>query len=243
MIITAADAAMESVLQSSLKQYAVCGYSPLIYSINNSLKTVPGIPFYPDAIKSLDYSNNKLKRRGVSPYKPKVIRHAIETNLNEGMIAWLDADAFPIRRFDEIETMVDFDIGVTLRQYSEKCEIEEYREWYNYINAGVIFIRPSPAVLKFVDEWIIQTEESEFNSDQHALNKIFLRHNDMKQRNVVFSCGDIRVRLFETEVYNWHYFPYEPFHETKIVHWKEFKNCVEYALNWKDRDWSTFMSK
>lgn len=127
-------------------------------------------------------------------HKPEVIRR---TEF-EGTLAYMDADAFPVARFDEIEEH-DFDIGVTVRDKSE-----EYGKM-GRINAGVMFLKNTTGMKEFVREWGLLT--AELGNDQVALNK-------------TIDTGKYNVKEFPTKIYNYYYFPEKPGPEVKIYHFK-----------------------
>lgn len=231
-LITAADKKFEGMLQISLKHNKYCGYDTVIYDLNNTLGY--GNPFF---IHPSYLRRNTIleKKDGKSPFKPEIIKHACTTYKNEKTIVWLDADAFVIRKFDEIDAMNDFDIGVTMRTPEESNKV--YNEWAGYINAGVMFFKPSDKILKFLDLWQEESLKSEFNSDQHAINKILLRYSDLSNRNCIIFADDIRVKIFMTETYNFYYWPFEPSINTKIIHLKEHRNIPECMNTWGNKYW------
>ena len=129
----------------------------------------------------------------------------------------MDADAFCINKIDELEIMEDFDIGMTLRSFSESAK-NGLNIKTSYINAGVMFFRPSSKVINFIENWDNYILNSISNSDQYALNSILLEKSDLSTRNCVINVDGVRIKLFETEIYNWYYWPYPPTTNTKIIH-------------------------
>lgn len=115
-----------------------------------------------------------------------------------GVMAYMDADAFPVSRFDEVEE-IDFDIGVTVRD-----KTEEYGR-LGRINAGVMFFRNTAGMHEFVEQWRQAT--TELGNDQVALNQII-------------DTGRYKVAEFPTRIYNYYYFPKKPGPEVKIYHFK-----------------------
>lgn len=232
-IITAADKNYEWLLNISVAQNKARGYNPYIYDLNQTLGY--GSPFLVEKEESRNSTVLEKPLANQMPYKPKLLKKAINQHASKKCIAWFDADAFAIRRFDEIDEMEDFDIGVTLRRPDESLHIN--RMCNGYINAGVIFIKPSLKLNAFFDRWSQETLISKFNSDQHALNVILFQYSAMLHRNVVCDVEGIRVKLFPTEDYNWYYWPMEPPRTTKIIHLKQ-KNKPECIETWGRRDWN-----
>lgn len=146
-----------------------------------------------------NHVNNRWKTKAL--HKPGIIKNALSfTNLT-----YMDSDAFPIARFDEVFDH-DFDLGVTIRP--------EEGSILGKINAGVIFVKPS--AINLIDEWIELTEI--LGNDQLALNKIY----QSKKYN---------IKEFPTSIYNYYYFPDVPNKDVKIVHFKT-SNKRAFMLNY-----------
>jgi hypothetical protein len=222
LIVTAADNRQKDILLLSQKNNIKVGYNNIqTYNLDGTLDF--GIPF----TRPLECKVNNAF--GKIPEKSLLIKDAILRNLHEPCITYMDADAFAIRNFDEIEKMDDFDLGVTLRHYNEYSI--DNRDWLSYVNAGVIFIKPSQKLIKFMDRWYEGTLKLNTLSDQHGLNKILLENSNMCHRDSYVDIDGIRIKFFPTEIYNWYYWPNSPFQDTKILHLKEHKNkkeCVDY---------------
>ena len=205
-IITIADKKYEKILQISMYLNSLLPYQRSVYNLNNTLDY--GIPFYNDY---------KIKdNEGKIPYKPLLIEKAIEENPDEKCIAYFDADAFAIRNFDEIE-YEDFDVALTLSKPNEHDG--QLKEWWGYINAGVIFIKPSIQTMKFLELWKNTIKISKYNSDQHALNLILLKHDNLIERNKTLNIDDIKIKLLETDIYNNYYKNIKENDSIKIVHY------------------------
>ena len=141
-------------------------------------------------------------------HKPEIIK---KTQFEDVMV-YMDADAFPISKFEEIKNY-DFDIGVTVRNKNEN-----FKE-LGRINAGVIFFRNTKNTHKFLEEWSDLTKKIE--NDQVALNSII-------------SSNKYKVVEFPTNIYNYYYFPEVPCNDVKIYHFKSSfevrSEFVKYAI-------------
>ncbi len=89
---------------------------------------------------------------------------AMEQFNKHEVYAWMDADAIVVRPLDDLLS-IDFDVAVTLRAGEE---IGTTQPTTNYLNAGVVFFRNTPAARVFVADWIEQTRHT--RNDQAALN-------------------------------------------------------------------------
>lgn len=139
-------------------------------------------------------------------HKPEVIRR---TEF-DGVMVYMDADAFPVAPINEIEAH-DFDIGVTVRDKNE-----EYGKM-GRINAGVIFFRNTPGMKAFLKKWSSLTEN--LGNDQIALNR-------------TIETGTYKVTEFPTRIYNYYYFPERPGPEVKIYHFKSLPKIREEFRNY-----------
>lgn len=164
----------------------------------------------------------ELARVSRSPYKPLLIKRALEDFGD--FTVWLDADAFPRARFDEIEEQ-HYDIGVTIRRDTERGLPYTDNAYYaGYVNAGVIFANPTTETWAFLEKWSNQVAEVKSKSDQEALTRILLEEVDLSNRTGVHQVGDALVGLFPTDIYNFYYWikhwAETPGDDVKIVHGK-----------------------
>jgi len=223
-IVTCADAKMQPVLETSLVNNRRQGYDPVVYNVNGTLTfgniiVIPG--GFPD-------SNGETGR---IPFKPAVIRRGLEDA--KQFIAYLDADAFAIRRFDEVNTL-DYDVGVTMRRPEERGATH-WPTFYGFLNAGVMFFNHTPEAFKFLDLWESELPNSRANSDQEALNLLVLQATDLSEYNKVFVWNGIRIKVFSCDQYNFFYWPENPKSATKIVHCKTDRRMA--LTDWGQRDW------
>jgi len=131
-------------------------------------------------------------------HKPRVIADALQRFSDEDVIGYLDADACPVRRFDELLS-IDFDVLVTQRRPGEPGH-----EVLGPINAGVIFFRPR--VLDRIDRWAELT--AQLGNDQLALRRWIEQVS-------------LSVATVPCLQYNYYYFPEPPPKDVKIYHFKE----------------------
>ena len=129
-------------------------------------------------------------------HKPSIISHA----LKDEPIAYLDADAFPVARFDEVWDQ-DFNIGVT-----ERCRDEKDAKVLGPINAGVMFFKPSAKAA--VLEWDKLTRIA--GNDQRGMCKLLQNPG-----------SGFKFFRFPVRIYNYYRFPETPGPETKIYHFKD----------------------
>lgn len=141
------------------------------------------------------------------PSKPGMIMETLKIVDEGDYVVWIDADALIEDRIDEI--MFDYDIGVTVRQPKQK-------ENSLPINAGIVFVRKTPAAIKFVEEWIKLCETGV--SDQQELNK--LCQVTTKDTNTTVVRNNTSIHVFECRVYNNFYFAKKATPHAKIKHYK-----------------------
>jgi hypothetical protein len=144
----------------------------------------------------------------------------------------MDGDAQLCENINEIDTE-DYDVGVTLRD-----RIEFQGEWYEkhyeivkYLNAGVIFFRPSIATETFVERWRNMTND--LGNDQMALNKLACM-DDYPSKFSVNKINEVRIKYFPCKKYNYYYFREGLIPDIKIMHFKADVRQF-YPFNWKRR--------
>ena len=150
------------------------------------------------------------------PCKPRLIRRALERVPANDYVIWLDADAIMQQRVDEI--CQDYDLGVTMREkFAQDPRV-------GAINAGIVFARNTPAMLKFLDLWINRAEE--LDGDQSALNSLITLEKADRGQQV--SRHGVRVQVFPCAVYNNFSFK-DDMGQAKIIHYKS-KHRDKYPL-------------
>ena len=205
-----------------MKRFISDGWSP---SAHRDLKIVTG----DDAFGRLqnESAGYEVCEMGAESNLPQLIRKSLE--LHRQFIVYMDANAFAIRRFDEVNTL-DYDVGVTMRRKEERGATS--RPMMNgFLDSGVLFFNYTPAELDFLTIW--ESELALTLSDQEALNAVVLRATDLTEYDKVFTLDGIRIKVFKCEEYNFSRWPQEPLPETRIVQC----NRIEALEDWGNRKW------
>lgn len=194
-IVIAGDKNFSAYVKKGKETSERLGYKTLIYDLGGLGFGKPFIGRVSDEV------NAKI------PCKPHIILDALNYVEENGYLVWLDADALIIDNIDEIQE--DYDIGVTVRQPKA---IENSMP----INAGIVFVKKTPASISFIRKWIELSDQG--ISDQPPLNKL---------ASVV--CADIgstvnrdntRIKVYPCAVYNNFYFAKKEKPGIKIKHYK-----------------------
>jgi hypothetical protein len=193
-LVTAANAAFVRYLTNLETQCRLLGYPVQVYDLGGLGRGVSAEVHHPTFQQRGHYHQMHGAWHTKALHKPKIVQDALKDDL----LVYLDADACPVQRFDEIWDH-DFDIGVTVRDPHEP-----HSAILGKINAGVIFLRPSAK--PFLSRWVTLTRE--LGNDQLALNALIQEPG-------------IRVHKFPTRIYNYYYFPEKPGPEVKIYHFKQ----------------------
>lgn len=171
-----------------------------------------------------------------SLFKPKLVMHSLKKH--KDLVAYLDGDALLCKEISEVDSD-DYDVGVTLRHQSEL-----QGEWHQshfeiakYVNAGVIFFRPTPATDQFLEQWDKLTDE--VGNDQMALNQLTCPDYYPSAGSVIELNG-VRIKYFPGEVYNYYHFGDLPFKQAKIMHFKGTVRSL-YPLSIKTRLYCRFL--
>lgn len=147
------------------------------------------------------------KKKAKIPSKPSIIMDALSDVNKDEYVVWLDADALILDRIDEI--MLDYDIGVTVRQ-------PKMKENSLPINAGIVFVRKTDQTILFLKEWIERCSQGV--SDQTELNKLCgVTTKDIDQTVLV---SKTKIRVFPCRIYNNTYFAKKDVPHAKIKHYK-----------------------
>jgi hypothetical protein len=193
--VIAGDSNFRKYVDKAVEYCRKVGYDPVIYDLGG---LGYGIPF----------EGRVSPQVGAKiPSKPGMIMETLKIVDEGDYVVWIDADALIEDRIDEI--MFDYDIGVTVRQPKQK-------ENSLPINAGIVFVRKTPAAIKFVEEWIKLCETGV--SDQQELNK--LCQVTTKDTNTTVVRNNTSIHVFECRVYNNFYFAKKATPHAKIKHYK-----------------------
>lgn len=197
-----------------------------------------------DKIKNV-YTDHILHKLGLGFYfselmrwnfyikqKPKVILDL--STRTDGKMIWLDDDAIPIGKIDDIFDY-DFDIGITIRS-----KYDERRHSGSSVNSGVIFFNTtSENILKFAQRWLdlIEATKPTFdnpNVEQDMLEYLLLETNQNMTEG--YYCSDMikinnipmQIRTFPCKIYNHINFEsgIDP-NTNRIVHFKDGKLSEE----------------
>jgi hypothetical protein len=205
-----------SVIQDTVTKAKELGYTPVVYDMGN---LGVGERFILNNV-----TTNAL-------FKPLIVKHCMETNEGD-IFVYIDGDAQLCNAIDEV-TEGDYDIGVTLRAFSE-INNEWHRqnfEWTKFLNAGVMIFKRTEATKQFIDIWHKLTEK--VGDDQVALNKLACP-NEYPEAGSTLEIGGVRFKFFPCQQYNYYYFEDNLEDNIKILH---FKGIVRhfYPFNWRKR--------
>jgi len=193
--VVAGDKVFAPYVEKAAESCRKVGYEPVIYDLG-------GLGF------GKPFKGRVSPQVGAKiPSKPGMIMDALMDIEFGDYVAWIDADAIVLDRFDEI--MQDYDIGVTVRQPKQK-------ENSLPINAGIVFVRKTNQAIKFVEEWIALCETGV--SDQQELNK--LCQVTTKDTNTTVTRNNTNIKVFECRIYNNFYFAKKTVPHAKIKHYK-----------------------
>ncbi len=219
------------VIRKTVTQAEKFGYTPVVYDLGS---LGMGESFHVDdqSFAAKGYYEREVKRgyKTKSLFKPKLIKLCM-SKYND-LVVYLDGDAQLCGKIDEVDTN-SYDVGVTLRDPSELQNAwhQEHFDIVRYLNAGVIFFRPTPSTKKFIDTW--QEMSQNLGNDQKALNRLACL-DDYPEPNSVLVINGVRIKYFPCKQYNFYYFEEGIVPNTKILH---FKGVVRhfYPFDWKKR--------
>lgn len=245
LIVTAANSIRDSwaqdshfsfkeVIQHTARQASEFGYDTAIYDLG-SLGI--GEPFYVDdpTFQSEGYYKQIGKRyRSRSLFKPDILLHSLRKHRDD--MVYLDGDALLYDRLDEVFDD-EFDVGVTLRARFEMqgAWYQEHYEIAKFLNAGVVFLRPTAATERFLERWKDATEE--LGNDQKALNSLACR-DSLPRLYAVDEIDGVRFKYFPTTRYNYYYFErgFPLFSRVSVLHFKgEVRKFYPFTLRKKLR--------
>lgn len=194
-IITAADEKFKKMVEVTEMSSKMLRYNTVVYDLGG---LGYGKPFE---------ARISIQPGAKIPSKPMIINDALNNVKENDVVLWLDADAVIWNRVDEIIDY-DFDIAVTVRK---KKELENDLP----INAGVVFVRKTKNIQKFMDKWMDLCITGK--SDQVELNK--LCQVTTKDFDKTVKREGIKVKVLHCDIYNNFYFKKPQLH-AKITHYK-----------------------
>jgi len=219
------------VIHETIKKAKEFGYKPVVYDLG-SLGMGKRFHIKDELFGAKGYYKKEVKKgyKSKSLFKPEIVKICME-EYNDFTV-YLDGDAQLCANIDDIVDD-DYDIGVTLRDPSELAGAwyEEHFDIVKYVNAGVIFFKPTPAAKKFLNVWHVITES--IGNDQQVLNKLTCPDTYPKPYSIM-TINEIRIKYFPCMQYNYYYFERGLAPNIKIMH---FKGPVRhfYPFDWKKR--------
>jgi len=194
ILLIAGDKKFSHFVSTGLSNMKKLKYPILIYDLG-------GLGYGKEFKTNLTVSSN-------IPLKPHIIRDALKDISDNSFLVWIDADAIIHESIDEI--VDNYDLGVTIRH-------GKLAEGSNPINAGVVIVKKNSTAIKFVDQWMFESEKE--NDDQKALNKLCLVKST--DRNTIIDRQNLKIKVFPCEIYNNFYFAKNPNRwPAKIKHYK-----------------------
>jgi hypothetical protein len=206
-----------AVIAATARKAQECGYRPVVFDLGTlgvgERHVVEDVSFTTNGYYSREpLPNYKTK----SLFKPDLVQIALDRH--NDTIAYLDGDAQLIGCLGDVQ-QGDYDIGVTLRPKweTESAWHKQYVDIVKFINAGVIFFKPTPAAVKFVGDWKRRT--AEVGNDQMALNRMACpeRYPGPYSTHTLNGC---RIKYFPCEEYNFYFFGMISHEKAKILHFK-----------------------
>ncbi len=207
----------KAVILKTVSKAIEFGYTPLVYDLG-SLGIGEPIPEDDISFAKLGYYSREVHNgyKSKSLFKPKLIKDCMKKY--NAFVVYLDGDAQLYNRIDEV-TEGEYDVGVTLRDV-----LEIKSEWHQrhfdivkYVNAGVIFFKPTKAGKSFIELW--QKVTDEVGNDQMALNKLVCP-DYYPEVNSILAINGIKIKYFPCRQYNYYYFKEGLFPDIKIMHFK-----------------------
>ena len=195
-VVTAANLNFKGYLTHCVNSITQHGYSTLIYDLSGL-----GI--------GKTFADNRVSDEigGKIPCKPSIILDALDQVNNNSYLAWLDSDTLMTGNIDGIK--LNYDLAVTIRK--PKAQENGFP-----INAGVVFIRKTPAAINFVKNWVNLCENAK--SDQAQLNLMCLMTSEHREK--IVTRYDANVYGFPCELYNNFYMKKADVNNAKIMHYK-----------------------
>ena len=194
LIVTAGTGLFHEMIQATLAKAKECGYDTKVYDLGGLEEGEPFCADFPETIKG--YTPK-------FPDKPRMLQKLLGET--EDFVVYLDGDAVLVDGIDEVAEG-DYSIGYTHRETD--FERHTYPAITSFLNAGVVFLRPTEITRTFLHEWVDLTKKCGSGSDQEALTTLVQKP---KYRE--------HVQGFDCRTYNFIYWPENP-KGAKILHFK-----------------------
>jgi len=149
-------------------------------------------------------------------------------------VVWMDADAWPIGPVAEVFDDDRFDVAVTLRGKLElNGKDAKGRAFLGWINAGVMFIRPTKPAREFVARWKAATVS--VGNDQQALNQTVFGDEYGKHPGFgkLLKSKGARVLCLDGRKYNYRDDPTRAAKDCRVLHmtgkrWQRFLSLGDW---------------
>lgn len=205
------------VIGETIRRAEECGYKTDVYDLGTLGIGEPYLVQDKTFSKKGYYEKEVVQGyKSKSLFKPALVKLCMAKH--DDLVAYLDGDAQLVGCLDDVDTD-DYDIGVTLR-----TPLELDSEWYKahkevvkFVNAGVIFFRPTRAALDFVNTWLDLTDT--IGNDQMALNKLTCTE-DYPEVGSVQVLNGARIKYFPCRLYNFYHFEDGISDDIRILHFK-----------------------
>jgi len=192
------------------------GYKFLVYDYSGRDN---GVPFL------IDFDSYKERgRRDYNPklsHKPLILLDAFD-RIRDEFFVYMDCDTEFVDPIPEVATH-DYDIGITAHP---AAMVGCWRTWHcypemsAYLNAGVMFFNRTENTKRFLRIWNREVKKTDTGSDQHALQNIVSRVWDPFKwyMNDIREYKGIRIKLFDSTIYNYNGRAALVWNDPKIVH-------------------------
>lgn len=179
VILTAGDDKFADLISISLSQIKRMGYRAKIYDLGGlgigqeyhkptevTLRD-SSVP-WDQKIRATRKSSKRqwrLNRKAPAPWKPELIKFAMDSSDHWEHMLWLDGDAVITEPIHEI-FRGDYDIALTLRHTQGSLPISRY------LNTGIVVVRNTPKAREFMERWVAEQSNRVKGCDQHSLHRL-----------------------------------------------------------------------
>ena len=208
IVLTAGTEEYRRIIDEQERRCLACGYRHEVYDLGGLGR---GVSF---SAPAGDLESRFAGGMPRTTFKTTLIAQTLAI-ANE-TVCWLDGDCLPLLPFDPQPG--NWDVAVTLRPESEVgASGIDATDW---LNAGVLFVKPSLAGSEFMRCWTERCASA--SSDQDALNQVVGPHFDKAgwntARNSIIRCAGFGVLILSCPEWNCWHFPAPE--GTRILHFK-----------------------